>query len=106
MYFAVKLNWYNTFRRLKSKGVLANLHGVDIRTWYYNPSVVKRWAGKKFQLVGTRPVGILLPPSYLENFFEKRKKTLRFLNKIDRVLSNMSFLSYFSDHYIIDLKLK
>ena len=85
---------------------MASLQNSSVRTWYYSPREFKKLTEKKFNILDIRPVGIALPPSYLEHFFSTRKRSLNFLEKIENRLSRFSFLSGMADHYIIDLKLK
>jgi hypothetical protein len=86
--------------------VIANLHGTQLKTWYYRPSQVKRWSRDNFKFIASRPVGITLPPSYLETFFSKRKNFLMQLSGWEKRLHSLSILSGMSDHYVIDLQLK
>ena len=105
-YFLLKLKFNKAFRRWTSKSIDADLNGVFVKTWYYSPSQIKRWAKRKFKIKNILPVGLSIPPSYLENFFSQRKRTLLRLNGIEKRLGNVSLLSAFSDHYIIDLSVK
>jgi ubiquinone/menaquinone biosynthesis C-methylase UbiE len=105
-YFLSKFQFKNIFRRCTTKSVDAALQGTIIKTWYYRPSQVKKWAAGKFSIVEIKPVGIALPPSYLQNFFSKRRRFLWRLNRMEKKLDTWSFLSGISDHYLIDLKLK
>jgi SAM-dependent methyltransferase len=104
-YFLTKFQIRNAFRRWTSGSVDANLQGVLVKTWYFRPSQVKAWA-TNFSLVNLRPVGIALPPSFLQSYFSKRRKFLVKLNKLEKKLGSWSSLAGMADHYVIDLKLK
>ncbi len=106
VYLLTKFRFKQAFRRMTSNEVIVNLGGNFLKTWYYNPSQVKEWAGDKFKLIKIKPVGFALPPSYLETYFSKRKRLLLRLNKLDNKIENFSFLSGTADHFLIDLKLK
>lgn len=106
IYFLAKLQFRKAFRRWTSREVLADLHGVAVRTWYYTPRQIRRWAGDDFRHVCTRPIGAAVPPSYLENFFSRRKRWLLKLDGIEKRFSHMSSLSGLSDHFLIDIKLR
>ncbi len=106
LYFLAKFQFKKAFRRMSSKEVMADLEGTLIKTWYYNPSQVKKWSQEKFNVITTKPIGLLLPPSYLENFFLKRKTLLLRFHTLEKKLNRFSFLSCLSDHFLIDLKLK
>lgn len=106
VFFLLRLQFKKAFRRLTSKEVITDLQGTSMKTWYYHPSQIKNWSKEKFRLISIRPIGVALPPSYLENFFSLRKRWLLQLNKFEKSLSHASLLSGMSDHFVIDLQLK
>lgn len=106
VYFMAHLQFRKAFRRLNKNGVVANLAGATVRTWYYNPRRVKKCAQKYFDRLSTQPIGIVVPPSYLENFFLNRHGSLQKLGRLEQRLSSKSFFAGMADHYIIDLQLK
>lgn len=106
VFFLLRLQFKKAFRRLTSKEVITDLQGTSMKTWYYQPSQIKNWSKEKFSLISIRPIGVTLPPSYLEKFFSLRKRWLLQLNKFEKNLSNTSLLSGMSDHFVIDLQLK
>ena len=105
IYFLSKFQFRNAFRRWTSQSVDANLQGLLVKTWYFTPSQVKDWA-TKFSIINMKPVGIALPPSFLQAYFSKRRGFLVRLNKLEKRFGKWSSLSGMSDHYLIDLKLK
>lgn len=106
LYFLLKFNIRKAFRRNTSKSVLTNLHGTTLSTWYYTPSQLRKWSAGKFQVNNLLPIGITLPPSYLEPFFKVHKRMLLRLNKMEKRFSGHGFFAPLSDHFIIDLQLK
>lgn len=106
VFFLLRLQFKKAFRRFTSKEVISDLHGVNMKTWYYHPKQIKSWSKEKFRLVSIRPVGVALPPSYLERFFSLKKRWLLYLNSFEKKLSRTSILSGMSDHFVIDLQLK
>jgi ubiquinone/menaquinone biosynthesis C-methylase UbiE len=106
LYFLARFQFKNIFRRWTKKEVLADLHGMFVKTWYFRPSQIKAWSSQNFSIVSRKPVGFALPPSYLEKFFERRKRFLFGLNIIEKKLFHVSLLSGMSDHFIIDLRLR
>jgi ubiquinone/menaquinone biosynthesis C-methylase UbiE len=105
-FFMLQFQFRKAFRRLTSKEVLSNLHGVVLKSWYYNPAQIKTWSADKFKLIAIRPIGLILPPSYLENFFMFRKRWLLHLNNFEKRLSQRSSLSGMADHFVIDMQLR
>ena len=106
LYFLAKFQFGKIFRRWTSQEVIADLHGSDVRTWYYSPAQIENWSVSGFNVKNVRPVGLALPPSYLNPFFEKRRKILRWLYWLEQRLSTTEYFSKMSDHFIIDLRLR
>jgi ubiquinone/menaquinone biosynthesis C-methylase UbiE len=105
-YFIIKLQFSKAFRRWTSKEVMADLDGAKLKIWYHQPIQVKKASSSHFKTINVLPIGLALPPSYLESFFVRKPRLLNFLNRVEGVFSNSSILSSLADHYIIDLKLK
>jgi ubiquinone/menaquinone biosynthesis C-methylase UbiE len=105
-YFLAKLQFGKAFRRWTSKEVVADLDGAKLKIWYHQPAQVKNESAVHFKIINALPIGLALPPSYLESFFVRKPRLLNFLNQVESVFSNSSIFSSLADHYIIDLKLK
>lgn len=106
IFFLTRLQFKKAFRRLTSKEVNTNLQGINLKTWYYHPSEVKSWSKSRFKLVSMKPVGVALPPSYLENFFSLKKRWLLKLNNLEKKIGGLSLFSGMADHFVIDLELR
>lgn len=105
VYFLSKLKFKNAFRRWTKESVDAGLEGAMVKTWYFSPSQLKKWA-TKFSVVAKKPVGLALPPSYLQQFFSRHKRFLSTLNNLEKKINTWSVLAGMADHYLIDMKLK
>jgi ubiquinone/menaquinone biosynthesis C-methylase UbiE len=106
LFFLLRADFKNIFRRKSLNGVMANLEGSTIKTWYYSPKQIKSWATPHFSVVTKRPIGITLPPSYLEHFFSRHLTGLKWLGRLESKLARFRILSGLSDHFLMDLKLK
>jgi len=104
IYFSLKGQTKKAKRRTSETFVLANVEGIDVKTWYFNPSEIAKNA-LHFDLINTRPIGLWVPPSYLEHSVLGKKSILNILKKLDLVFS-WSFLSKYADHYYIELEKK
>lgn len=102
-YFLMKLQFSSIFRRKKEK-VIANVDGEKVTTYYYNPKEIVNLSKQYFSIIDTKPIGFLVPPSYLEPFFKNKLWLLKFLNTMEKRLKNWGFLSKYADHYIITLQ--
>lgn len=105
-FFLSRFRFRHAFRRWTHKPVTAQLNTQTIKTWYYNPKQLKKWATPAFEKIQLCPVGFFVPPSYLENFFTRKRRMLRLLNNLEKRIGHLSMLSNLSDHYLLDLKLK
>lgn len=104
-YFILKFDFKNAFRRSHSNGVEAHVGNYLQRTFYYSPHEFRQLYSVNFISMDVKPIGITLPPSYMELFFKKRKGFLNFLQGLERLLP-FSFLSNLADHYFIVLEKK
>lgn len=95
------------YARRRSPGAIrASIGGNDILTWYYSPSELKKLFSGEFDLQFVRPVGLFVPPSYMNPWFASRRLLLRMLSWLDILFSRFGALSDYSDHYMIVLKKK
>lgn len=104
VYFSLKGQIKKARRRISKTFVLANVDGVDVKTWYFNPSEIAKNA-LHFNLIKTKPIGLWVPPSYLEHSILGKKSILNILKKLDTVF-RWTFLSKYADHYYIELEKK
>lgn len=105
VYFMLKGKFKTAFRRTK-KVAFANIDGISVPTYYYNPKDIVNLSKSNFDCLNVKPVGFFIPPSYLEPFFKNRKGFLGFLNKLESKIKNGSFISKYADHYLIVLQKK
>lgn len=103
-YLFLKGKWKHVGRRNSLDSVLVNVNGQLVNTWYYNPKDILILGKELLLTISHKPIGFFVPPSYLESFFKKKKLLLSCLEWLDRFASRLSFLSRFSDHYIIHFK--
>ncbi|MCT4580631.1 MAG: methyltransferase domain-containing protein [Flavobacteriales bacterium] len=102
-YFSSKLKFGEAFRRRKKEGALAQVEDKQIRTYYYSPQFIQR-NSEGFRLVKLAPVGFCVPPSYLDNWFKNKPKSIQKLIKLDKSLLKFNKLAALSDHFFICLE--
>jgi len=105
LFLIMKGKWKERNRRNTSNALEVNVDGTSVKTWYYTPKEIMQLTGNDYYKTLLRPIGLFVPPSYLANYFEKKKGLLNFLRFLDKFLS-FPFLSNRADHYIISLKKK
>lgn len=105
IYLLYKIRWKSLFRRNTNKGVTVKVNGLNVQTWYYNPKEIISLTKGLFDTESTYPVGLFIPPSFLESFFSKKRRILQLLAWLDSRFK-LSILSKYADHFIITLKAK
>jgi ubiquinone/menaquinone biosynthesis C-methylase UbiE len=103
------------FKRIKSAhyqrrqipdGVMANIDGHVFKTWYYRPQQIIDIFKTHFIVEKVKPIGLFVPPSYLNAYFSKKPFVLNSLYAIDKIIAHAAWMANYADHYIIVLKKK
>ena len=105
-YFSLKREFSEAFRRNRTNFLTVQIGDNQVETWYYSPAQIQQFSQAAFRLMHKCPVGLFLPPSYLEDYFKKHPKSLQFLNRMEKLFGNFGFAASFSDHFIIDLEVQ
>lgn len=105
-YFIAKFKLLKALRRWDNKGVQTTIEGEEFETWFYSVGAIKKLFSEHFKLIDVKPIAFAVPPSYLQNYFDKKPGLLERLNRWDRVFTKWRWLANFSDHLIITLELK
>jgi ubiquinone/menaquinone biosynthesis C-methylase UbiE len=100
-YFLARFRFNRAFCRLSRKPVKVNLTNDIQQTWYHSPRDFRKSIPLEMKRIEKRPVGVTLPPSYLDPFFSRRPRMLHGLSKVETWLSRIRILSAVSDHYLI-----
>ena len=91
-------------RRKQPMPIQAKVGGKGIDTWYASIQQTLEYF-PAFQLVEQFPIGLFVPPSYLNPYFSNRPRVLNMLIKLDRHFALPAFADY-ADHFMIILKRK
>lgn len=103
IYFLLHRKRSEAFRRSSKEELLAMVGHSTVPTWYYSPAEFMKLFSERFLFVRKKPVGLAIPPSYLNPFFEKRQWLLSILQLKEKLLS-FSVFSNLSDHFYIEMK--
>ena len=102
IYFSLKGQFKNAKRRNTTDSIRVNVEGENVNTWYYNPIDIIPLASK-FTLVKIKPIGLWIPPSYMETSILGKKISVRILSFLENCFS-FTFFSKYADHYYIEFK--
>lgn len=73
-------------RRLHADGVLANVEGAQVRTWYHSAKSVRNSFPPEFELIHKQAISLFCPPSYMDKFFARLPRLTQFLLRLDERL--------------------
>ena len=105
LYFTMKGHFKSAKRRKTNQSVVANVDGVNVKTWYYNPEEIAPLTETYYITNKIKPIGLTIPPSYLENSFLTKKPLLPIFKSIDALITG-SFWAKYADHFLIELTKK
>ncbi len=89
------------FRRLRS-GAWAPLgDGSTVRVWYPSPRRLRSEFAPYFRPVHTVGLGVLLPPTDLSRWVERRPRRLERLERWERRLRRLPLTAWLGDHYLM-----
>jgi len=89
------------FRRFNKKGVLANVEGIKICTYYFSVSRVMKALGKNFKLLKVESLALFTPIPQMEKIPKKYPGLARLFNKMDEKISGIFPFNRIGDHIII-----
>lgn len=96
----------NAFRRLKKNGVMANIEGEKIKTYYHSFKDVKSLLSDNFSNFKAENICFIGPTSNRANFVEKRPVLFKIVKVLDKVSNMVPFFRGCGDYYVISAKKK
>jgi ubiquinone/menaquinone biosynthesis C-methylase UbiE len=106
IYFLFKLKIGKALRRWDNKGVQTIIEDEEFETWFYSVKGLKKVFSPLFKLVEAKPIAVAVPPSYLQNYFDKKPHWLARFNRWDKFLTKLKWLANYSDHLVVTFELK
>jgi len=104
LYFFIKGDKVRINRRLRmDKAQL----GVDlyVNTWCYTSKEFSEIFAD-FIIVKERPIGLFIPPSYLEPLLHKNRLFIPIVKWLEKAFGSLSFFANYGDHIFLEFKLK
>lgn len=103
VYFGLKFQFKKAFRRLnKQESTL--IKSSILQVHYYSPQKIEQLCSPNLKTEIVQPIGLFIPPSYLEPFFKNKQWILKILARAEKLFGNFSIFSNLADHYLIVLK--
>jgi ubiquinone/menaquinone biosynthesis C-methylase UbiE len=89
------------FRRWSGHSI-ASVEGARVAVWYPTLRQIRRQLTPWFQVQSVRAVGLLVPPSYAEDWAERRGTWIRAFAKFDRAFGRLPILRGIGDHVLFE----
>ncbi len=96
----------SAFRRLKKGGVIANIEGEKVHTYYHTKKQIKNLLSENFANFKVENICFFAPTENSENFTRKHPKLFKTLTKLDIISSKILFLQGYGDYYILSAEKK
>jgi hypothetical protein len=106
LYYSWKGEKTKSNRRNTNMSMQVIVDGSSVTTFFYDPKEIIAQFSPYFNIVKTRPIGFFVPPSYLNNWLEKRKYLGKTLIVLDRLVSSFNGLSNYADHFYVEFNKK
>lgn len=102
-YFLTKFDFNKMFRRNREDSLQVRVGDSYVETWYHSPAQFSRLFQMFFRKLTVKPIGIAIPPSYMEKSIGEKSNLMTPLNNIEDLFGSISSLSAVSDHFLIDM---
>ena len=103
LYFKLKRKTREVNRRKNMTLQIANGGNTAQVVGYYSPKELYAFFEEDFSIGTCKPIGLFIPPSYLDKAFKEKKIIQRVLIFLEKMFTNFSSLSDYADHYLIEL---
>lgn len=104
IYLLVKGRFAQLNRRNTQQPMTIGGQAMATTVWYYSVKELKLMLRKDFDLNSRRPVGLFLPPSYLDPFFKNKNGVMGILAFMETLLGRVSLLSDYGDHLLAEFR--
>ncbi len=104
LYFLFRFDFKKMNRRKKEASAYLSPENF-IKTWYFSYQEIRE-IFTEFNLIEKKPIGLFIPPSYLEPLLQKNKLFLPVIKLLEKTIGNLSFLANYGDHIFITLEKK
>lgn len=104
MYYLLKAQPRQAFRRWTNKEVMVPLTAhVQQPVYYYSIKTFARLM-KPLQLIEKKPVGLCIPPSWMEGYMQQHRRFFQTLVQWEERAANASFATSLADHAFLLFK--
>jgi ubiquinone/menaquinone biosynthesis C-methylase UbiE len=99
-WYSMCAQWSKAFRRFGSGGAEARIGSAGLRVYYPGIRELRDAFAPSFRLISLRGIGVVLPPSWMEPYFQHRRGLVNFLARADRTLGLIPIVRGAADHIL------
>ena len=104
IYYLLKLDFKNAFRRFHKGGILADFNGEKVQTFYFFPKQFARYFNDNFIIEKIYTLALYTPSPYLMGIYVRFKWFVKLMMRIDNVIKGVFPFNRFGDHFILVLR--
>lgn len=104
LYYFFKKGYKVAKSRRRNSPIEVPVENQLVKTWFYKPSELVNLFKSDFDKIHLHPIGLFIPPSYLNNWFKNKKFILSVLVLLEKFFSYAGFMANRADHYILVLQ--
>lgn len=106
IYYILKFNFKEAFRRFKREGIYAGLGNEKIWTYYFSPSGFSKDFKKNFIIKKIYTLGLYTPSPYMFGIYNRFPYFVKLMMKIDELVKGLFPFNRLGDHFIMILERK
>lgn len=104
LYYMLRFDFKNAFRRLKSNGIMAALNGEKVLTYYYSPGEFADFFDAHFRREHIYTLALYTPAPYMIGICNKLKPLVKLWMMFDELIKGIFPFNRFGDHFIVVLR--
>jgi len=94
-------HWRTATRRLRRGGVMANVRGAQVMTYYFTPRQIRQALSPDFRVESLRSFSLFCPPMYMQGFSKRFPRLTENLMRLDEHLGRLPLLNTWGDFFIL-----
>lgn len=103
-YYLLRFDHKNAFRRFRKNGIMAELNGEKVKTYYFFPGEFVDAFSGNFEKVKISALAFKTPPPYLKGIYMRFKPIVKFFMLLDEFIMNIYPFNRLGDHFMIVVK--
>lgn len=103
LWYGLRLDLGKAARRSRPRST-ASIHGQTFDVFYFRPSQICEVFAPSFTLRSVQAIGLLVPPSYVEQAASRHPRLLKTAKRLDHTLATLPVLNELGDHVLLEFE--